>query len=432
MYFKESEPFNERWYQSCDDAFRRIIQCLINAPVLAFADANKLYVLHTDASFKRLGSVLYQEHPEGLQPVAFTSRKLSSVEQCYAIHQLEFLALKWAIVDKFNDYLYGAKFTVCTDNNPLMYVLSTAKLNVMGHHWLAALATYDFNVQYQPGKANIDASLFSCNITDATEPGAWDSMSQNEVKSICQRVHADASPEVSTRYVNQLGASPACIPDAYAFPSQLQLDSLEQLSKADLVTAQKRDAVIGQVIEAVKQGEWPSNKELNPEMLLIKRELGQLVMRGGLLFRAIKKADEEALQLLLLAEFRGRVLHYLHDDMGHLGVERVTDLLRARFYWPKMARDLEEYVKNCGLCLTRKTPCKRAAPLHHIVSSGPMDLVCMDFLSMEPDSRGISNILIVTDHFTRYTQAFPAKNQKALTVAKILVEKYFVHYGLPA
>uniref|UniRef100_A0A9J7XIM1 Integrase catalytic domain-containing protein n=1 Tax=Cyprinus carpio carpio TaxID=630221 RepID=A0A9J7XIM1_CYPCA len=60
-----------------------------------------------------------------------------------------------------------------------------------------------------------------------------------------------------------------------------------------------------------------------------------------------------------------------------------------------------------------------------------MDLVCIDFLSMEPDSRGISNVLVVTDHYTRYAQAFPAKNQKALTVAKILVEKYFIHYGLP-
>lgn len=125
-YLKESEPFNDRWNQSCTDAFQSIIQCLINAPVLAFADPAKPYVLHTDASFKGVGAVLYQEHPEGLRPVAFASRKLSSPEQRYPVHQLEFLALKWAVVDKFHDYLYGAKFTVRTDNNPLTYVLSTA------------------------------------------------------------------------------------------------------------------------------------------------------------------------------------------------------------------------------------------------------------------------------------------------------------------
>lgn len=70
---------------------------------------------------------------------------------------------------------------------------------------------------------------------------------------------------------------------------------------------------------------------------------------------------------------------------------------------------VEEYIKNCGECVTHKTPIQRAAPLHHIVSHGPMDLVCMDFLSMEPDSKGISNVLVVTDHFTRYAQAFPTK-----------------------
>ncbi len=427
-YFKDSEPFSDRWDQSCMDAFHRVIQCLLNAPVLAFADANKPYVLHTDASFKGLGAVLYQEHPEGLRPVAFASRRLSSPEQRYPVHQLEFLALKWAVVDKFHDYLYGAKFTVRTDNNPLTYVLTTAKLNATGHRWLAALATYDFDVKYRPGRANIDADLLSRNLPEGEE---WDGMAQSVVKSICRKVEVNAKQNSSPRYVEQLGAAPDCIPEVYAFPSQLYLSSLEQLSKADLMKAQRRDDVIGCVMDALKQGVWPINKDLNPETRLLKREVDRLVMRDGLLYRVSKKDAEEALQFVLPTEFRDTVLHSLHDDMGHLGVERVTQLLRARFYWPKMAHDTEEYVRNCGLCVTRKTPAKKSASLHQITSSGPMDLVCIDFLSMEPDAGGIGNVLVVTDHYTRYAQAFPAKNQNALTVAKILVQKYFVHYGLP-
>ncbi len=136
----------------CDESFTKIIHCLTNAPVFAFSDPSKPYILHVDASLDGLGAVLNQEYPEGFRPVAFASRKLSRSERNYPIHQLEFLALKWAIVDKFHDYLYGAKFTVRTDNNPLTYVLTTAKLNATGHRWLAALTTYDFNVQYKPGK----------------------------------------------------------------------------------------------------------------------------------------------------------------------------------------------------------------------------------------------------------------------------------------
>ncbi len=95
--------------------------------MLAFSDPTKPYILHIDASFHGLGAVLNQEYPEGLRPVAFASRKLSASEKNYPVHQLEFLALKWAVVDKFHDYLYGAQFTVRTDNNPLTYILTTAK-----------------------------------------------------------------------------------------------------------------------------------------------------------------------------------------------------------------------------------------------------------------------------------------------------------------
>lgn len=55
----------------------------------------------------------------------------------------------------------------------------------------------------------------------------------------------------------------------------------------------------------------------------------------------------------------------------------------------------------------------------------------MDSLTIEPDSRNISNVLVVTDHYTRYAQAFATKDQRASTVAKVLWEQYFVHYGLP-
>ena len=116
-YYKVDESFGDRWDQSCSDAFMKVIQCLTHAPVLAFADPTQPYVLHIDASLQGLGAVLNQEHNKGLRPVAFASRKLSKSEKNYPVHQLEFLALKWAVVDKFHDYVYGASFTVRTDNN---------------------------------------------------------------------------------------------------------------------------------------------------------------------------------------------------------------------------------------------------------------------------------------------------------------------------
>ncbi|XP_063075269.1 uncharacterized protein LOC134465509 [Engraulis encrasicolus] len=428
VYLKESAPFGERWDNSCTEAFHKIIHCLTHAPVLAFANPQKPYILHVDASLRGLGAVLYQEHPEGLRPVAFASRKLSSSERNYPVHQLEFLSLKWAVVHKFHDYLYGARFTVRTDNNPLTYVLSTAKLNAVGHRWLAALSTYEFDIQYRPGRLNIDSDLLS-----RMDDEGYVTIPESGVKTTCQRVCRPESAYLSSAYVVQLGATSHCVPDLYAFPSSMELKSLELMSRQDLKKAQEEDEVIGPAIQAIKHGHWPENENIIPELSRLKQEAGKLGMKDGLLYRFSKRpGGEELSQLVLPRVFRDIVIRAMHDDLGHLGQERIIELMRLRFFWHKMAADVEEHIRTCGECIAQKTPIKRASPLHQIVSQGPMDLVCMDFLSLEPDSKGVSNVLVVTDHFTRYAQAFPTTSQKAHVVAKVLMEKYFVHYGLPS
>lgn len=75
--------------------------------------------------------------------------------------------------------------------------------------------------------------------------------------------------------------------------------------------------------------------------------------------------------------------------------------------------EVGQYIQNFGRCIVQKTPPHRVAPLNQITSKGPLDLVCIDFLSLEPDSQGYGNVLVVTDHYTRYAQAFPAKQQNS-------------------
>ena len=114
-----------------------------------------------------------------------------------------------------------------------------------------------------------------------------------------------------------------------------------------------------------------------------------------------------------------------------MGGERTLSLLRERFFWPCMTDEVEKYLAQCHRFLRRKAVQQRAS-LVNITTTQPLEMVCIDFLSLEPSKGGIENVLAITDHFTRYAQAFPTKNQTAKTTARIFFENYIVHYGYPA
>ena len=128
-------------------AYDQLKDLCTSTPILAYADYRKPFQLQTDASDLGLGAVLYQGDDNKHQRViAYANRSLSNTERNYPAHKLEFLALKWAVTDRFHEYLYGGQFDVYTDNNQLTYILQSAKLDATGQRWVASLANYDFRI----------------------------------------------------------------------------------------------------------------------------------------------------------------------------------------------------------------------------------------------------------------------------------------------
>ena len=125
-----------------------------------------------------------------------------------------------------------------------------------------------------------------------------------------------------------------------------------------------------------------------------------------------------------------RALKGCHNQVGHQGIVRTLSLLRERFYWPGMHREATFYVNKCQCCLKRKAT-HDVAPLQPIVANQPMELVHKDFLSIEPSKGNTENVLVITDHFTRYAQAYPSKTETAQVTAKMLWENFIRHYGFP-
>ena len=103
-------------------------------PILAYTDFTRPFNFHTDACRSGLGAILYQTHDDDTDAViAYASRSLTKVKSHYPAHKLEFLILKWAVVEKFHEYLYGLTFDVYMNNNSLTYVLTMAKLDAASH-----------------------------------------------------------------------------------------------------------------------------------------------------------------------------------------------------------------------------------------------------------------------------------------------------------
>ena len=131
---------------------------------MAYPDFAQPFVLEVDASLKGLGACLAQNDTECRKhPVAYASRGLRGVESRYPDYssfKIELLALKWAVVDKFRDYLMGVPFTVLIDNNPLAHI-QTAKLGACESRWVAQLAPLNFEVRFRSGASNRCADALS-------------------------------------------------------------------------------------------------------------------------------------------------------------------------------------------------------------------------------------------------------------------------------
>ena len=385
------------------------------------------FILETDTSYDGLGAVLSQKQEGTRVVIAYASRSpLGAERNCenYSSKKLELLAVKWAVCEKFREYLQGSSFVILTDNNPLTCLMSKSKLPATEQRWASALAGFNFRIKYRPGKHNGNADGLSCQ-----DSRPWESSEEaDQIKDTLSHVAGGSAlplllqgktwDEVNTQLeVHQLEAT--------------ALPTLSLQAVADL---QARDPEISKFAKYWDSSEKPSNrmcKRQSKAVQLLFRQWDRISREKGVLVRGVDDPGLEKIKQVILPQvLREDVMKMLHDKHGHQGGERTEILIRAKYYWPVMYRDIKNWVEKCTRCVLSRHQRVRT-PMGTIEASRPLEVVAMDYTLLEKSVDGRENVLVLTYIFTKWTIAVPTKDQAAKTVARTLVQEWFHKYGPP-
>ena len=430
------------------EAFDHLKAACLQAPILAFPDFNKPFLLETDASGRGLGAVLSQKQADGrYHPIAYASRVMNETEQRYHSNKQEFLALKWAVTEQFHEYLSPCgknrnEFVVHTDNNPLTYIFSSANLDAAGQRWVAHLTSYNFSLEYQKGKDNTVANFLSRMNERLPEEEVQEYLNQIPYPGVKAVLDNTITP-TAERAEQGVRPTPDHRGDCQEETVEAKPARLATTNVTDWKQEQKEDPVLYQVAKHLRAPHETFKAALHK--VLDKKATAayvkakeQLLIKNGLLYRKTRQgqADKIVFQFVVLQRHQDATLDGCHQEAAHQGQCRSTTLMQECFWWPGMTRDLRNCIKKCGHCRKYEaTP--PVAPMKPLACSGPGELLHVDFTSIEEtvplkEDPVIRNVLVLQDHFSKYIVAYVVKDQTARTAAETLRNGYFGLFGAPA
>ena len=416
------------------EAFDRLKAACLQAPILAFSDFDKPFLLEMDTSGKGLGAVLSQKQADGwYHPIAYASHVMNETEQRYHSNKQEFLALKWAVTEQFHEYLspYGKnrnEFVVCTDNNPLTYIFSSANLDAAGQCWVAHLTSYNFSLEYQKGKENTMANFLSWMNKCLPEEEVQEYLNKIPYPGV-KAVLNNAITPIKECAEQGVWLSPDCQDVCQEEVVRARPARLATTNVTDWKQEQKEDPVLYQVVKHLRVPCETFKAALHK--VLDKRDTAayvkvkeQLLIKNGLLYHETQQglADEIVFQFVVPQRHQSATLDGCHQEVAHQGQRRSTILMQEHFWWPDMTQDLRNCIKKCGHC-RKYEAAPPIVPMKPLACSGPGELLHVNFTSIEEtvplkEEPVIQNVLVLQDHFSKYVVVYVVKDQTAHTTTE--------------
>lgn len=167
------------WSPECEQAFDKIKNSLISAPILSCPNFSYEFIVQCDSSSYGLGAVLSQVYNGKEHVICYLSRSLNKCERNYTVTELECLAVLWS-VEKLRCYLEGQKFTIITDHHSLVWLNNLKNPQGRLGRWVVRLQQFDYVIIHRPGKYHLVPDCLSRAIPDLTEISEIELLKENQ------------------------------------------------------------------------------------------------------------------------------------------------------------------------------------------------------------------------------------------------------------
>lgn len=366
MYQLLKKGVKWKWDAEMDAAFERAKEAFTRCVILRHPLPQQPYVIRCDASLVGISAILSQVDPDGEERVvALCNRGLKTAELAYTITELELLAIVYG-TQKFRTYIYGRPTVLYTDHQALTFLRMCDHLSARLKRWAIAIDEYNLQIIHVKGSQNIAADFLSRYISGEAGEG----MTPREREVVIAKL----------KFRNSSGSNQFC---------------------RVIREAQGRDEfcelVRSRIRRVTEEGASEDFQETN-----------------GLLFRRDPKVRNEWV-LYIPKDAQRRVMHLVHDEGGHPGVYKTTEMLKSLVYWRGLSRDVKRYVKTCDLCQKCKFPnLTYQAQYQSIIPEMTGDLVMVDLYGPLVKSRGgLAYIFIMVDVVSKFAKLYGMKRATA-------------------
>ena len=452
------------WGEATQRAFDTLKRSLVSAPVLRLPDFGIPFEIHSDASLGALGAVLLQRDKKGTpHAVAYWSRVLNETECRYSAIDLEALAVVEA-VRAFDSYVYGRRFSIWTDHQPLTHVFARKTKSNRLSRFAYELAGYDFTLHYKKGTSNYVPDLLSRPAGEPTDSADRPSDQVEEPPDPTYELpnpveeppdstdeppgHIEEPPDPADELLDIEEEPPNSAEDPQGptekiFPvedtasaskshpnGQFQLEESVNptlLDSVQLRNHQRQDPTCRTLMDWLEGGH--TIPQVRHPVSVADFEVSQ-----GVLYHLRRFPDRVVQQVYIPRHLQQQTLHLAHrpPTASHPGALRTFQNLSNSWYFPNMLNMSKEYVAQCQECQRRKGSMSRAPMEGHPLPEAPLEMVSADLMDLRSSTRGYRYVLSIIDHHTRFLQLVPLRDKTADRVLTAFMDHYVTLFGPPA